>query len=72
MRSARAAAQGRQEDLSDGPGQCEEALREVALDLADGRRQRDGQAWPAYLDIIYRVKSDSKYCICVSSQRDMR
>ena len=48
------AAEGRQEKLSDGPGQCEEALLEVALDLAEGADHGMVKPGLPYLDLVRR------------------
>jgi porphobilinogen synthase len=53
---------GGQEDLPDGPRQPEEALREVALDLAEGADMVMVKPGMPYLDIV-RAGEDS-YSAC--------
>ena len=48
----------RQAHLSDGPGECDEALREVALDIAEGADMVMVKPGMPYLDIVRRVKDE--------------
>ena len=50
--------QERQEGLPDGPGNTDEALREVALDIAEGADMVMVKPGMPYLDIVRRVKDE--------------
>ena len=46
------------------PGNAEEALREVRLDIAEGADMIMVKPAHTYLDIIWRVKQDTGYPVC--------
>jgi porphobilinogen synthase len=57
-RFGRQPRQEQQEGLPDGPGNSDEALREVAMDIAEGADMVMVKPGMPYLDIVRRVKDE--------------